>query len=44
MLSVYESYKVIYYKAGDNVLMELEHHFGEPRPILQSIAALSSKS
>ena len=44
MLSVYESYKVIYYQAVDKVLMELEHRFGEPRPILQSIAALSPKS
>ena len=44
MLSMYESYKVIYYQAVDKVLVELEHRFGEPRPILQSIAALSPKS
>lgn len=44
VLSVYESYKVIYYQAIDKVLVELEHHFGEPRPILQSVAALSPKS
>ena len=44
MLSVYDSYKVIYYQAIDKVLVELEHRFGEPRPILQSIAALSPTS
>lgn len=27
----------------DKVLMELQHRFGEPRPVLQSIAALSPK-
>ena len=43
-LSIYESYKVIYYQAVDKILMELEHRIGEPRPILQSIAALSPKS
>lgn len=42
-LSIYESYRVIYYKAIDKVLMELHHRFGEPRPMLQSIAALSPK-
>ena len=44
MLSVYESYKVIYFQAVDEVFVELEHCFGEPRPILQSIAALYPKS
>ena len=32
MLSVYQSYKQIYYQVIDKVLMELEHRFGEPRP------------
>lgn len=39
--SIYEAYKAIYYQAVDKVLMELEHRFGEPRPLLQSIATLS---
>ena len=42
-LSIYESYRVVYFKATDKVLMELQHRFGEPRPVLQSIAALSPK-
>ena len=41
---LYESYKAVYYQAIDKVLMELDHRFGEPRPILQSIAALSPKN
>lgn len=44
MLSTYQSYKVIYFKAIDKVLVELQHHFEERRPILQSIAALSPRS
>ena len=37
-LSIYDSYKAVYYQAIDRILMELDHRFGEPRPILQSIA------
>ena len=40
MLSVYDSYKVIYYQAVDKVLLEIKYRFEEPRPILQSIASL----
>ena len=41
-LHVFEAYKVIYFI--DKIMLELEHHFGESKPILNSIAALSPKN
>ena len=42
--STCEAYKVIYYQVMDKILVELHHRFGEQRPLLHSIAALSPKS
>ena len=44
MLSVYDSYKALYYQAVDKVLVELDKRFIESRPLLQSIGVLSPKS
>ena len=41
MLSVYDSYKALYFQVVDKVLMELDKRFGESRPLLKSIAVLS---
>ena len=43
-LHVFEAYKVIYFIVIDKIMLELEHHFGESKPILNSIAALSPKN
>ena len=42
--SVYQAYRVKYFEAIDKVLSELHKRFGEPRPILLSIASLSPDS
>ena len=44
MLSVYDSYKALYYQVVDKVLVELDERFGETRPLLKSIAVLSPKN
>ena len=43
MMPVAQTYKVIYFNVIDKILLELRHQFGESRPILQSLAALSPK-
>ena len=44
MLSVYDSYKALYFQVVDKVLMELDKRFGESRSLLKSIAVLSPKN
>uniref|UniRef100_A0A1X7U5U3 TTF-type domain-containing protein n=1 Tax=Amphimedon queenslandica TaxID=400682 RepID=A0A1X7U5U3_AMPQE len=43
-LSPSEVYRVMYYEIIDKILVELDHRFGDHRPILQALAALSPNS